>query len=76
MKPAPRIKETVISDARKFKMMMAEAGISQARLAELIDVHPNTVSTWATGAVQTPGPVAAYLRLVGRVRDLLHDLDA
>jgi transcriptional regulator with XRE-family HTH domain len=46
-------------------------GWSQADLAERIDVHRNTVSAWATGKAETPGPVKAYLALAIKVGALL-----
>lgn len=46
-------------------------GWSQQQLADRMKVHKNTVSAWATGKVELPGPVAAYLDLAVGLRRLL-----
>lgn len=48
----------------EFARLMRECRINQATLAEQIDVHPNSVSRWATGSAAVPGPVMAYLRVL------------
>ncbi|MCB1504183.1 MAG: helix-turn-helix domain-containing protein [Hyphomicrobiaceae bacterium] len=40
-------------------------GLKQVELARLLDVSARTVSLWATGEGSLPGPVAAYLRVLG-----------
>lgn len=47
-----------------LKDILDRLGLKQAELARLIDVSPRTVSLWATGETQLPGPVAAYLRVL------------
>lgn len=45
-------------------------GWSQARFAERIGVHQNTVSKWMNGKAAIPGPVIAYLTLAVRVAEM------
>jgi transcriptional regulator with XRE-family HTH domain len=47
-----------------LKHILNTVGLKQTELARLLDVSPRTVSMWATGEVNLPGPVAAYLRLL------------
>lgn len=47
-----------------LKRILERIGLKQTELARLLDVSPRTVSLWATGEVNLPGPVAAYLRLL------------
>jgi len=70
IEPRACIPVTVISNKNlnQFERLLAASGLSQAELARRIEVHPNTVSKWATGAVKAPGPVRAYLRLFAAVR--------
>jgi hypothetical protein len=46
-------------------------GWSGAELALRLDVGEDRVSAWRRGRGGVPGPVAAYLELALRVRDLL-----
>lgn len=46
-------------------------GWSQAELARRVDVHVNTVSGWATGRTEAPGPVRAYLGLAMKAKEML-----
>lgn len=46
-------------------------GWNQADLARRLGVHRNTVSAWATGKVEIPGPVLAYLDLAVKASRLL-----
>lgn len=46
-------------------------GWSQTDLAEYVDVHPNTVSSWMTGRHVIPGAVLAYVTLAVRVKMLV-----
>lgn len=52
----------------EFTKLMAETDLSGAELARRIDVFPSTVSSWATGKVDPPGAVMAYLRLLSQVK--------
>lgn len=47
-----------------LKDALERLGLKQAELARLLDVSARTVSLWATGETQLPGPVAAYLRVL------------
>ncbi len=47
-----------------LKRILEHIGLKQTELAKLLDVSPRTVSMWATGEVELPGPVAAYLRVL------------
>ena len=55
----------------ELKRLLVTTGLSQGRLAKLIDAHPNTVSRWASGRCEVPGAVLAYLRLYRDVKALL-----
>lgn len=47
-----------------LKDILDRLGLKQTELARLIDVSPRTVTHWASGDAQLPGPVAAYLRVL------------
>ncbi len=47
-----------------LKYTLERFGLRQAEFARLLAVSPRTVSQWATGTSEIPGPVAAYLRLL------------
>jgi len=47
-----------------LKYALERFGLRQAEFARLLAVSPRTVSQWATGTSEIPGPVAAYLRLL------------
>lgn len=47
-----------------LKDILDRLGLKQTELARLIDVSPRTVTHWASGEAQLPGPVAAYLRVL------------
>ncbi|WP_039189893.1 helix-turn-helix domain-containing protein [Aureimonas altamirensis] len=49
-------------------------GVTQSGFAELVYVHPNTVSKWVTGQAKVPGPVVAYLDLADGVMALTRRL--
>lgn len=48
-----------------LKYALERFGLRQVEFARLLEVSPRTVSQWATGTSEIPGPVAAYLRLLG-----------
>jgi len=54
----------------RFPGLLGETGLTGAELAKRVDVHPNTVSQWKTGAVEPPGAVIAYLDLLAKVKAL------
>lgn len=54
-----------------FRAELDALGWSQAAFAERIGVHPNSVSKWATGKADIPGPVIAYIVLATHVRELI-----
>jgi transcriptional regulator with XRE-family HTH domain len=47
-----------------LKSILDRIGLKQTELASLLAVSPRTVSLWATGDSDLPGPVAAYLRVL------------
>jgi transcriptional regulator with XRE-family HTH domain len=47
-----------------LKRILSHLGLTQAELARLLGVSPRTVSLWATGEINLPGPVKAYLRML------------
>jgi hypothetical protein len=49
---------------RNLKSVLMRLGLRQCEFARLVDVSPRTVSIWASGTGQLPGPVAAYLGLL------------
>ena len=53
-----------------FRRLMREIAMKGAELARRVDVHPNTVSCWATDRSEVPGAVLAYLELLAKVRAL------
>src|SRR5262245_56947988 len=48
----------------ELKSVLGRLSLKQTELAQLLDVSPRAVSTWATGESPVPGPVAAYLRVL------------
>lgn len=57
-------------NVNRFRNLLAETGLTQAQLARKLDVHPNTVTNWATGE-KLPGPARAWMELYARVKELL-----
>lgn len=53
-----------------FSRLKERCGLSNVEVAKRLGVHPNTVSQWATGARDVPGPVRAYLELYASVKEL------
>mgnify|MGYP000998078775 CR=1 FL=1 len=53
-----------------FGHLLIDCGLTKAKLARLVDVHPNTVTAWATGAREVPRAVMLYLGLLADVRRL------
>jgi Helix-turn-helix len=47
-----------------LRTVLERFGLTQVEFAELLSVTPRTVSLWATGETQLPGPVLAYLRVL------------
>lgn len=47
-----------------LKRILSHLGLTQTDLARLLAVSPRTVSLWATGEINLPGPVKAYLRML------------
>lgn len=54
----------------ELKAALKALGWSQQAFASRLGVSGNTVTKWATGRARVPGPVAAYLGLAVRVKDL------
>ena len=59
----------------ELRAALQTLGWSQVRLAERLGVHKNTVSLWARGKAEIPGPAVAYLNLALRVAALMYDED-
>jgi hypothetical protein len=55
-------------DAVEFRDTLSLLNLSQAQLARDLSVTPGTVNSWATGVRSIPGPVVAYLDLLGSAR--------
>lgn len=53
----------------EFGRLLAKSGLSQVKLAALVDVHPNSVSRWSKEGA--PGAVLAFLRLYCDVQSIL-----
>ena len=51
-----------------------DLGLSQARFARMVGLHPNAITKWANGA-QPHGPALALLRLLKRQPELIHYLE-
>jgi hypothetical protein len=47
-----------------LKLILDRLGLKQSEFAKLLGVSPRTVSLWATGEVNLPGPVQAYVRML------------
>lgn len=56
--------------AKRFKDEMGRLGLKQAEFAKRIEMDPNTVSRWATGAQRPPGILWAHLRLLTKLREV------
>ena len=50
-------------------------GLSQARFARMVDLHPNAITKWANGA-QPHGPAVTLLRLLDDRPELVQVLEA
>lgn len=59
-----------------LKRLQERAGISNKKLAQLCGVHETTVSRWATGAVEPPAIVLAYLRQRINIAAITRKLEA
>ena len=49
---------------RRFKQVRTALGLTQAQLAKLLGVWPNTVAVWERGEKPIPGPVDLAMRLL------------
>ena len=49
---------------RRFKQVRTALGLSQAQLAKLLGVWPNTVAVWERGEKPIPGPVELAMKLL------------
>lgn len=56
-----------------IRVQLGELGWSQGELAERLDVHPNTVSGWATGSSEVPKYASAYLDAMCRMKRMAED---
>lgn len=50
-------------------------GLSKARFARLVDLHPNAISKWANGS-KPHGPAVTLLRLLEDRPELIHVLES
>lgn len=57
------LRGTALVEPRFVKIVRAVNGFTQARLAELLGVHPDTVSTWETAGAPVRMKTATYERL-------------
>jgi transcriptional regulator with XRE-family HTH domain len=48
----------------EFRVALDSLRLRQNKFAKLMSVSARTVSTWATGQAEVPGPVTAYLRVL------------
>lgn len=61
---------------KELKEAILDLGWTQAKLARALSVGPNSVSRWVAdrdGAV--PGPIAAYVRVVLRMKEQWMEID-
>jgi transcriptional regulator with XRE-family HTH domain len=49
---------------RRFKQIRLKLGLTQAELAKLLGVWPNTVAVWERGEKPIPGPVELAMNLL------------
>jgi transcriptional regulator with XRE-family HTH domain len=49
---------------RRFKQIRTALGLTQAELAKLLGVWPNTVAVWERGEKPIPGPVELSMKLL------------
>jgi len=49
---------------RRFKQVRTALGLTQAQLAKLLGVWPNTVAVWERGEKPIPGPVELAMKLL------------
>ena len=49
---------------RRFKQVRTTLGLTQAQLAKLLGVWPNTVAVWERGEKPIPGPVELAMKLL------------
>ena len=61
-------------DAKTLRSRLQDLGWTGGELAVRTESHPNTVSTWLTGRISVPGPVAAVVELESSAQILLADI--
>jgi len=49
---------------KRFKQIRLELGLTQAQLAEVLKVQPNTVAMWDRGEKPIKGPVELSMNLL------------
>lgn len=54
-------------EGEKLKEKRAELGLTQAQLAEILDVKPNTVARWERGLLPVPRTVELAMATVERM---------
>lgn len=55
-------------DGEELKNMRAALGMTQAQLAEILEVKPNTVARWERGLLAVPRTVALAMETVSRMK--------
>jgi DNA-binding transcriptional regulator YiaG len=63
MSKRPRNWQPILSGA-EIQQLREDAKLSQAQLANLIGVHPNTISRWEREDMYITEPVARFLKLI------------
>jgi DNA-binding XRE family transcriptional regulator len=56
-------------EAKDFKRKRGGLGLSQAELAEILDVKPNTISRYETGLLKIPKAIELAMETVARKID-------
>lgn len=56
--------------AAELRQSLDVLGWSQAELARRLKLHQNTVSKWMTGRAKVPGPVAAYVVIRLKLKEI------
>ena len=59
----------LIMEGRELKERRLALGLTQARLAEILDVKPNTVARWERGILVVPKYIALAIETVERGQD-------
>jgi transcriptional regulator with XRE-family HTH domain len=58
-----------IMEGQELKERRLALGLTQARLAEILDVKPNTVARWERGILVVPKYIALAIETVERYQD-------